>query len=50
MERKLEILLNNIRIKLGYQNDNAQLESVLEKYSLMLLDKIENKLNKNNEI
>ena len=50
MERKLETLLNNIRIKLGYQSDNAQLENILEKYSMMLLDKIENKLNNNNEI
>ena len=31
MERKLETLLNNIRIKLGYQSDNAQLENILEK-------------------
>ena len=46
MERKLETLLNNIRIKLGYQSENAQLENILEKYSMMLLDKIENKLNK----
>ena len=49
MERKLETLLNNIRIKLGYQSENAQLENILEKYSMMLLNKIENKLN-NNEI
>ena len=50
MERKLETLLNNIRIKLGYQSENAQLENILEKYSMMLLNKIENKLNNNNEI
>ena len=47
MENKLEILLNNIRIKLGNNYENTEIENVLEKYSMMLLEKIENSLNKN---
>ena len=47
MEKKLEILLNNIRIKLGNNTEKTEIENVLEKYSIMLLDKIENGLNKN---
>ena len=47
LEKKLEILLKNIRIKLGCKDDNAELENILEKYSMMLLDKIEKNLNKN---
>ena len=45
-ERKLEVLLNNIRIKLGYKSENVELENILEKYSMMLLNKIE-EINKN---
>ena len=47
MENKLGILLNNIRIKLGDNCENTEIENVLEKYSMMLLEKIENSLNKN---
>ena len=47
MENKLGILLNNIRIKLGDNCENNEIENVLEKYSMMLLEKIENSLNKN---
>ena len=47
MEKKLEILLNNIRIKLGDNSEKTEIENILEKYSIMLLDKIENGLNKN---
>ena len=47
MEKKLEILLNNIRIKLGNNTEKTEIENILEKYSIMLLDKIENGLNKN---
>ena len=47
IENKLKILLNNIRIKLGYNNDNIEIENILEKYSTMILDKIENKININ---
>ena len=47
MEKKLEILLNNIRIKLGDNTEKTEIENILEKYSIMLLDKIENGLNKN---
>ena len=46
IENKLESLLNNIRIKLGYKSENRNLENILEKYSTLLLNKIE-KLNKN---
>jgi hypothetical protein len=46
VENKLEILLNKIRIKLGYKSENQNLENILEKYSILLLNKIE-KLNKN---
>jgi hypothetical protein len=46
MENKLELLLNKIRIKLGNKSENPNLEKILEKYSILLLDKIE-KLNKN---
>ena len=47
MEKKLEILLNNIRIKLGDNSEKTEIENILEKYSIMLFDKIENGLNKN---
>ena len=47
MEKKLEILLNNIRIKLGNNTEKTEIENILEKYSIMLLDRIENGLNKN---
>ena len=46
LENKLETLLNNIRIKLGQKSENQNLENILEKYSTLLLNKIE-KLNKN---
>ena len=49
LEKKLESLLNIIRKKLGNQNDNIEIEKILEKYSMMLLDKVENSLNKNKE-
>ena len=45
MENKLELLLNKIRIKLGNESEDPNLEKILEKYSMLLLDKIE-KLNK----
>ena len=47
IEKKLEILLNNIKIKLGDNNEKSEIENILEKYSILLLDKIENGLNKN---
>ena len=47
MEKTLQLLLNNIRIKLGDTNENTEIENILEKYSLMLLDKIENNIKKN---
>ena len=46
LEYNLESLLNNIRIKLGYNPENSNLENILEKYSVLLIDKIE-KMNKN---
>jgi hypothetical protein len=46
LENNLESLLNNIRIRLGYQSENVNLENILEKYSILLIDKID-KLNKN---
>ena len=45
MENKLELLLNKIRIKLGNESEDPNLEKILEKYSMLLLDKIV-KLNK----
>jgi hypothetical protein len=46
MENKLELLLNKIRNKLGIKSEDPNLEKILEKYSMLLLDKI-GKLNKN---
>ena len=46
LENKLELLMNKIREKLGYQSEKQNLENILEKYSALLLNKIE-KLNKN---
>ena len=46
IENKLGLLLNEIREKLGYKSENQNLENILEKYSVLLLNKIE-KLNKN---
>ena len=46
LENNLESLLNNIRIRLGYQSENVNLENILEKYSILLMDKID-KINKN---
>jgi len=45
LENKLALLLNKIRIKLGNKSENPSLENILEKYSMLLLDKI-GKLNK----
>ena len=46
LEEKLELLLKNIRIKLGHESSDPYLEKILEKYSMLLLGKIE-KLNMN---
>ena len=46
IEKKFESLLNIIREKLGNPCENVEVEQILEKYSIMLLDKIENSLNK----
>ena len=46
IEKNIELLLNKIRDKLGYKNENPYLERILDKYSLLLLNRLEN-LNKN---
>ena len=46
LEEKLELLLRNIRVKLGHESSDPNLEKILEKYSMLLLGKIE-KLNMN---
>ena len=45
LENNLESLLNNIRIKLGYQLENVNWENILENYSILHMNKID-KLNK----
>ena len=43
LEKNLEELLDKVRFKLGNQSNDVRMEKILEKYSVMLIDRLENK-------
>jgi hypothetical protein len=43
LEKNLEELLDKVRFKLGNQSNDPMMEKLLEKYSVMLIDRIEKK-------
>jgi hypothetical protein len=46
LENNLQNLLDKVRVRLGNQSNDPTMERLLEKYSVLLLDRIEKKKSK----
>ena len=46
LEKKVENLLDEIRVKTGNNSKDPTMEKLLEKYSVLLVDRINKKINK----